>query len=291
MELNHLVVTGEPRASASIVLLRDGTEGLEVFLLKRNGASDVLGGAYVFAGGKVDQADAEVDPGRHLDQAPAILARQLCEQGLPDAVAASLFVAAVRELFEETGVLLADGANAVTVANAHDMLRSGSQFAEVLAITGLRLQTTALTPWSRWITPKQPNVSSKRFDTRFFLSTVPAGQTATHDNHEATDSVWLTPRAALAAYWDNRIELAPPQIMGLAQLARHDNVHNAVQLAQATSAPLVAPESFMQDGTRVVCYPGDPRHSLETRVMAGPTRLFFRAGRFEPEGGLEALLP
>ncbi len=291
MELNHLVVPGEPRPSASIALLRDGAAGLEVFLLKRHGASDVLGGAYVFAGGKVDQADSEIDTDRHLDQTPGTLASQLGELGLPDAVAASLFVAGIRELFEETGVLLAEGATTVTVAGAHDMLRSGYQFAEVLAIMGLRLQATALAPWSRWITPKQPNVSSKRFDTRFFLSTVPPGQTAVHDNHEATESLWLTPRAALMAYWDNRIELAPPQIMGLAQLARYGNVHSAWQAAQATSPPLIAPESFMQDGGRVVCYPGDPRHSISQPVMAGPTRLFYREGRFEPEGGLAALLP
>ncbi len=291
MELNHVVVAGEPRPSASIVLLRDGVGGLEVFLLKRHGASDVLGGAYVFAGGKVDEADADIDLHQRLDQPASALAFQLGEPGIADGMAASLFVAAVRELFEETGVLLAEGATSVTLAHAHDMLRGGYQFPEVLAMLGLRLQSSALVPWSRWITPKQPNVSSKRFDTRFFLSAVPPGQTAVHDNHEATESVWMPPRAALQAYWDNLIELAPPQIMGLAQLARHPRSADAVQAARATRPPLIAPESFQQDGVRVVCYPGDPRHSVREAAMAGPTRLFYRAGRFEPEGGLAALLP
>src|SRR5437868_2855591 len=83
----------------------------------------------------------------------------------------------------------------------------------------LRLHASALQPWSRWITPSVGGVMRKRFDTRFFLAEVPPGQEPAHDNHEAVESCWLAPRAALQQYWDRRIQLAPPQIMSLAHLA------------------------------------------------------------------------
>src|SRR3954467_523719 len=93
------------RAAASVVMLRDGAQGLEVFLLKRHGLSDVLGGAYVFPGGKVDSDDAHPDVLALLDRAPSQLKATLNEPGLAEADAAALFVAAMRESFEESGVL------------------------------------------------------------------------------------------------------------------------------------------------------------------------------------------
>jgi hypothetical protein len=118
---------------------------------------------------------------------------------------------------------------------------------------------------------------------------MPAGQIARHDNHEAIESVWLTPRAALQQFWDGQIELAPPQILGLAHLARHDSVAAALSQARQRPPPVVKPEPFELDGTRMVCYPGDERHSVRERALPGPTRLHYRNGRFEPAGGLEAL--
>jgi hypothetical protein len=121
------------------------------------------------------------------------------------------------------------------------------------------------------------------------VATVPANQTARHDNHETTESVWLQPRAALEQYWNGQIELAPPQIMSLAHLARHPSVQSVIDSARNTLPPLIFPETFDDDGKRVLCYPGDPRHSVATRALPGPTRLLYRKGRFEPVGGFEAL--
>jgi hypothetical protein len=134
-----------------------------------------------------------------------------------------------------------------------------------------------------------PSVSSKRFDTRFFVAAVPAGQQATHDNHEATESTWLSPRAGLQQYWNRAIELAPPQIMSLVHLARHDSVASVLAQARGRLPPLIQPEPFELDGTRVLCYPGDERHPVAQRALPGPTRLHYRDKRFEPTGGFEAL--
>ena len=122
------------------------------------------------------------------------------------------------------------------------------------------------------------------------VAAAPADQEARHDNHEATEAVWLTPREGLQRYWDGAIDLAPPQIMSLAQLAKLADVAQALALARSRPPTLIAPEPFDEDGCRVICYPGDPRHSIPQPVWDGPTRLTHRNRRFEPEGGLDALL-
>ncbi|MDR3452852.1 MAG: NUDIX hydrolase [Rhodoferax sp.] len=289
MELNSEVITTPPRAAATVVMLRDAARGLEVFLLKRHGLSDVLGGAYVFPGGKVDAHDAELDMTVRLDQSPQQLHAGLNEPDIDAVTAASLYVAALREAFEESGVLFAQDASAARATQAGALLREGCDFDEVLARMALRLQTRSVVPWSRWITPRVPSVMNKRFDTRFFVSAVPLDQIARHDNHETTESVWLRPRAALEQYRDGQIELAPPQIMSLAHLSHHSTVDSVLQEARARRPPIIQPESFEQDGSRVVCYPGDERHSLRERALPGPTRLRYRNRRFEPLEGFEAL--
>jgi 8-oxo-dGTP pyrophosphatase MutT (NUDIX family) len=287
MELNTTRIEGPPAPSATVVLLRDAGEDLEVFLLRRHGQSDVLGGAYVFPGGKVDPEDREW--AQRLDCAPEQLHALLGEPELAPDEAAGLFVTAIRELFEETGVLLADVAPA-QAREAWATLRTGPRFDELLAPMGVRLQAGALLPWSRWITPALSSVGRKRFDTRFFVATVPPGQQATHDEHEATESLWLAPRAALQQYWDGQIELAPPQIMSLSHLARHRSVASVRAGAAARRPPCIRPEPRDVEGTRVLCYPGDPWHSEPVRALPGPTRLAWRNKRFEPDGGLAILL-
>jgi 8-oxo-dGTP pyrophosphatase MutT (NUDIX family) len=292
MELNTLPATDPPRHAASVVMLRDGADGLEVFLLRRHGSSDVLGGAYVFPGGKLDKADAELDPRLYLDQPVSVLHASLHDAELDVATGAGLYVAAVREAFEESGVLFADRAADAGPANierAAIALKGGMAFGELLATQGLRLQTRRLVPWSRWITPRVPSVTTKRFDTRFFVAAAPPEQVARHDDYETTESIWLAPRAALSLYWESKIELAPPQIMTLAHLSRFANVDAALAAGASRPPPLIQPESVEMDGTRVVCYPGDERHPIAQRAMPGPTRLRWQNKHFEPFEGFEAL--
>ena len=286
MELNSEVPTGPPRDAATVVMLRDAPHGLEVFLVKRHGLSDVLGGAYVFPGGKLDTNDALLDPQAHLDQDPSQLHAALGEPGTAVGTATGLYVAALREAFEESRVLFTDDSETARAALLHD---TAQPFNQLLAELRIRLQTRSVLPWSRWITPRMPSVTNKRFDTRFFVAAVPPEQEAMHDNHEATESVWLQPRAALLQYWNGQIELAPPQIMSLSHLSRHNTVASVMDAARAQLPPLVLPESFDEDDTRVLCYPGDPRHSVAQRALPGVTRLLYRNKRFEPVEGFEAL--
>ncbi|NML44958.1 NUDIX domain-containing protein [Ramlibacter sp. G-1-2-2] len=276
-----------PLPSATVVLLRDGPAGLEVFLLRRHGQSDVLGGAYVFPGGKVDAEDAEW--AQQTDLAPERMHALLGEPEMQPPAAATLFVAAIREVFEEAGVLFAN-ITPQAARDAWDTLRSGPRFGELLAGRGIVLAASQLQPWSRWITPERPSVGRKRFDTRFFVAAVPPGQEAAHDTIEATESVWLPPRTALQQYWDGAIDLAPPQIMSLAHLARHASVASVLQQARDRTPPCIRPMPLDIEGVRTLCYPGDPGHSDRLQVLPGPTRLHYRNKRFEPDAGLAILL-
>jgi len=293
MELNLEIVTTPLRPAATVVMLRDAPAGLEVFLMKRHALSDVLGGAYVFPGGKVDALDAELDMAAHLDQPLPVLHAGLNEANISERMAGGLYVAALREAVEESGVLMAQGfaCQGVDCSRAAALLREGHGFNAMLAQMALRLQTRSLVPWTRWITPTSPSVMNKRFDTRFFVSAVPAGQVAVHDNHETTESVWLEPRTALQQYWAGQIALAPPQIMSLAHLSRHASVDSVMMQARGRLPPLIQPEPFDMEEGRVICYPGDVRHSVRELAMPGPTRLYYHAGnkRFEPVDGFDSL--
>ncbi len=293
MELNHQAIETPVRDASTVVLLRDAPAGLEVFLMKRSGLSDVLGGAYVFPGGKLDTADTIDDMPNRLDQTPQALHAALNEPALSHHNAAALYVAALREAFEESGVLFAENANLAvsdkTTAHAAELLKNGQSFPAILAQLGLRLQTQHVQPWSRWITPKLASVSTKRFDTRFFIAAVPSHQTAAHDNYEATESVWFAPRAALEEYWRGGISLAPPQIMSLAHLSHHRTVASALAEARSKPPAVIEPEPFDYEGIRTITYPGDPQHSVRQRALPGPTRLRYSNKRFEPIDGFEAL--
>ena len=257
MEITSHIVDTPPLDAATVLMLREGSSGLEVLLLKRHSDSKDLGGAFVFPGGKRDEADASPSALASLDQALSDLQTQLGEPDITPEHAGSLFAAALREAQEECG---------------------------------LQLSCADLRPWSRWITPRMPSMMSKRFDTRFFLARAPASQTAVQDNHETTQVLWTTPRQALVQYWAGEILLAPPQIMSLSHLSLFQTVDHALEDAAQRTPPVIQPEPFDIEGMRVICYPGDPGHSVRQRALPGPSRLHFRNKRFEPEGGLDALL-
>jgi 8-oxo-dGTP pyrophosphatase MutT (NUDIX family) len=277
IELNLETVHTPPRDAATVMVLRDapGGPGVEVLMLRRHANSGVLGGAYVYPGGKLDADDHAL------------------AQAVGDAHSgeAALRVAALRETFEECGLWLARGPVAApALAQARAAHAAQESFGAVVGSSGLALEPDALTPWARWITPKTPSVMNKRFDTRFFAALAPAGQQARHDNHEATEALWLRPREGLSRYWDGAIDLAPPQIMTLMELARFARAADALAYAAARAVPIIEPEPFDMDGTRTICYPGDERHSLRTPAWVGPSRLSYRNRRFEPRGGLADLL-
>lgn len=274
--------SGAARDASTVVLLRDTPAGLEVFLMKRSGLSDTFGEAYVFPGGKLDAHDSSPAALAAMNEPATALAHRLGEPELHHNTAAALYVAALRELFEEAGVLLSAAAHRPTSVSPAD-------WQAWLATPAASLDATALMPWSRWITPRMAALSKKRFDTRFFLAMAPSDQIASHDNHETTASIWLKPVEALQRYYRQEIEMAPPQIMSLGHLARYATAADAIRAAQAQLPPCVLPENFEENGTTVLCYPGDPRHSVPARALPGPTRMLVRNKRFVPEGGPESL--
>ena len=209
--------------------------------------------------------------------------QQLGEPDLDATVAAGLHVAALREMFEEAGVLLARGDSRPAGTTPND-------WQAWLASARAQLQASQLVPWSRWITPRMAAMSKKRFDTRFFVALTPADQVASHDNFETTASVWLSPKEALQRYDRGEIEMAPPQIMSLAHLARYARAADVLHAARQQMPPCICPENFTENGEVFLCYPGDPQHSVPQRALPGPTRLYIRNKRFVAEQGFEALM-
>lgn len=279
-----------------MVLLRDKPEkkGLEVFLLRRHTDSAVLGGAYVFPGGKLDDADTHPSWYAHLDATPEQLHASLGEANLSVSTAVGLHVTAVREALEECGVLLANMAGQYTDIAQRQVwqkrLHAGESFAAIAQEAELQIDTQHIAPWSRWITPYRPSVTNKRFDTRFFVATLPRGQSPVHDNLEAIDSLWLTPEDALHRYWDRSISIAPPQILTLVNLLGFNDVDSVLREARSRLPATVLPETYDVDGIRHMCYPGHSRHPVKQRAMKGPLSLSFLDGRFDAEGGLDELL-
>lgn len=279
-------IAAAPRPAASLVLLRDGPGGLQVLLLERPSDDAVLAGAHVFPGGKLDREDGDDDLLARIDASPDALHARLGEPELAPHEAAALYVAALREAFEETGVLIATGVDPALAERAARLRRDAALgFGELLAELDLQLQASALVPWSRWITPKAPAMMKRRFDTRFFAARLPEGQTPRPDPRETVGAVWLTPREALERYEARGIELAAPQIMTMVHLAHFPSVDAALGEAATRRPPAIRPESVQHDGDRWVCYPGDPAHPVPERAMPGPTRLRFAAGRFSPAAG------
>ena len=289
LTINSDTVLTAPVPSATVMVVRDAPQGLEVLLVRRHGNSGVLGGVHVFSGGKLDAADHQVDPSA-LDRSPGDCAAGLNEPGLDPGTALGLHVAALRETFEESGLLLGQVHRVDLAQRVRELTAAGTGFATALQQLGCAVSTASVWPWSRWVTPRVPSVTNKRFDTRFFVAAAPFGQEAEHCAFEATEAVWLAPRRALERYWAGEIDLAPPQIMSLCQLGHLRTAADVVTTARSRPPALIEPEPFDVDGVRVICYPGDPAHSVARRVWSGPTRLAYRNQRFEADGGLAALL-
>jgi 8-oxo-dGTP pyrophosphatase MutT (NUDIX family) len=222
-----------PRDAATVILLRPGEPGaVEAFLLRRTAELEFAPGACVFPGGSVDERDADSGTG-WAGPSPEEFGTLL---DTPAERARALVCAAIRETFEESGVLLAglagDGGTLVSnsaelAADRHALLTGTATLGDVLGRRGLVLRADLLTPWARWITPE---VSPRRYDTWFFAAALPPGQTATaapegHANPgESESGTWLRPAAALEAAEAGQITLLPPTAATLRELAGHDDV-------------------------------------------------------------------
>jgi endoribonuclease LACTB2 len=211
----------EPQAAATVVLLRPGRHGLEVLLTRRPASMAFAADMYVFPGGRVDPADAGSDlAARSIRSAEDAAAAMGGDLAPPAALAAH--VAAIRELFEEAGVLLADGGADLTVVPAQlasqarsALVGGAATFASVASGLSLRLRTDWLVALSRWVTPP---ILPRRFDTRFFVAELPEGARISFEGDEVAGHVWLTPAAALTAMARGGIGMWVPTSATLQQL-------------------------------------------------------------------------
>lgn len=206
----------EPRPAATVVLLRDGAAGLETLLTLRPPTMAFAGAMYVYPGGAVDAADRDPTLEARSEVSAEAAAAALGGDLAAD-VALAMFMAAIRELFEEAGVLLADtSASSAAIAAARSALvRGESDLAAVAADLGLRLRTDLLVPLSRWVTPP---MLPRRFDVRFFAAMLPEGVEPTFEGGEVVEHDWFRPADALAAMAEGRLPMWLPTSSTLQQL-------------------------------------------------------------------------
>ncbi len=239
--------------SATILLLRDSPEGVQVFMVVRHHQIDFASGALVFPGGKLDGGDWD----------PAFRERCQGERGLDDDGLA-LRVGAIREAFEECGVLLArrrgeaglvDPAGIADFTAARDEIQTGKRsFAGFLAEHDLMLALDVLVPYAHWITP---DMMPRRYDTHFYLAMSPASHEARHDGSESVDSIWINPARALAEAIEGTWTIIFPTRMNLLKLARSQSVMEALERAMAERIVTVKPWIEDREGTKVLCIPSD----------------------------------
>ena len=217
------LVAAPPRPAATVVLLRDAEDGPEALLLRRHRRSGFAADAWVFPGGVVDESDRAAAAADRLDgPSPEEWARRL-QVGDP-AEAAGYVTAAIREAFEETGILLAHP-DRVGVAHAHAteslavarraLLNEVVTLRDVAVGNGLRLAGDELIYVGHWITPEP---EPRRYDTRFFAACAPAGAVCDAHDAEMTDSVWLRPAEAVERFRDGQLKLLPPTVHTLQRL-------------------------------------------------------------------------
>jgi 8-oxo-dGTP pyrophosphatase MutT (NUDIX family) len=265
--------TTAARPASTILLLRDSAQGpddkgrgeIEVFMMVRHHEIEFSSGALVFPGGGVDAADREV-----IARSELYAGGEGC-----DADALSFRIAAIRETFEESGILLArprgsgelvDAKRALEIAARHRVAvaERKTSFLDVLVESGMVLALDELVPYARWITPE---AMPKRYDTWFFLAAAPPEQLGAHDGRESTDSLWLSPREAVAGGESGRFKLPFPTTRNLVKLGKQPNVVAAIEDARGKPVVTVMPELIRTNGGRQLRIPREAGYDGELFEM------------------------
>jgi len=251
-----------PRPASTILLLRDGAGGeIEVFMMVRHYEIDFNSGALVFPGGSVDKGDQEIISRPELYSGG---------EGL-DAATLSFRIAAIRETFEESGILLARPRGSATLidakrageieaANRTALCEAKTTFLKVLTDNGVSLALDELVPYAHWITPEG---MPKRFDTWFFLAAAPPEQAGAHDGKESTDSIWVSPREALAGGESGRFKLPFPTTRNLIKLGKQSGVQAAIDDSRGKPIVTVMPVMTRLNGGRQLRIPADAGYDGE----------------------------
>lgn len=225
----------KPLPAATVILVRQRRSEFQVYLLKRHAKSGFMAGQYVFPGGILDPDDWRFDVWKdHVDLDGTGLTGQLGGGLTPEEIVA-YGVAAIRELFEEAGIFLAKRVN----QSEQDLSRilrlrtsanlPGEWFLSLVISKDWTLTFSALSRWSHWITPV---LMKRRYDTRFFLASLPPGQRCKPDNREITHGIWIRPQEALAGNLTGQIPLSPPTIVTLHEISKYPTLKELKQEAK-----------------------------------------------------------
>ncbi len=250
----------QPRPAATIVLLRNGPDNtIETFMVRRHIMSDFVPDVYVFPGGSVKPSDrdAETTPGLCIPSEEA--------ERTETALGTGLRVAAIRELFEEAGVLIAEQDGQMLRVSAQEtekiagyrarLQKNETTLAELAWQERLALATQRLTLFAHWITPEP---MPKRFDTFFFLAEAPMEQQASHDQLETSAGTWIQPGEALARSEQGDFPLVFATIHQLRDLAKFTSAAQAVEQLRGKVIPTITPRATMRSGQIEIFLPGEP---------------------------------
>jgi 8-oxo-dGTP pyrophosphatase MutT (NUDIX family) len=253
-----------PRPAATVITVRDGSNGYEILMLRRNLNSDFVGGAYVFPGGGVDASDASPAAQRlafGLNDAEASRRLGLDSGGL------AYYIACLRELFEEAGLLIVcDGdGEPVYISDDDSVLRMAANrrevnagdldFIEMMQREGLHLDLRGLEYVAHWVTPVGP---PRRFDTRFFVALTPPDQVATHDAGETVADQWIRPADALDAHARGELEMIFPTIRNLEAIAHLGSSREVLDYAKSLDDIVrVEPRIVTRNGDVRILLPGN----------------------------------
>ncbi|MFF8380939.1 NUDIX hydrolase [Streptomyces sp. NPDC015661] len=255
-----------PRRAATVLLLRDGAAGPDVHMLRRRTSMAFAGGAYAYPGGGVDPRDEQP-----VRWAGPSLGKWAARLGLDDpAQAQAVVCAAVRETFEEAGVLLAGETEEGVVGDTtgedwerdrEALVARELSFADFLDRRGLVLRSDLLGAWARWITPE---FEQRRYDTWFFVAALPAGQRTRDVSGEADRTVWIRPAEAAAGYDRGELTMMPPTISTLRTLEPYGTAAEALAAAgEQDMAPVLA-QARLEGEELVLSWPG---HEEFTKVI------------------------
>ena len=262
------------RDAATVIVARDGEHGVEVFLVTRHAKSSFLAMRAVYPGGALDEADC-LDDTRALFEPPwsdEAMAARLEDDTLGPTRARGLYVAAARETFEESGLLLArqpdstqwiDHERLGDVAEARERVhRHPEQFARLIAEHDLRLDPGQMGYFARWITPDSEPI---RFDAHFFVVRAPSRQLASHDQSETIQSHWYRPSECLADYARGELLMAPPTLSTLQRVGQFDRVDALLEYARTHRPATILPHTTPREGgggrITLPTDPHDPRHA------------------------------
>jgi 8-oxo-dGTP pyrophosphatase MutT (NUDIX family) len=257
----------EPRHAATVVLVRDRADGPEAYLLRRTASMAFAAGFFVFPGGSIDRRDEDFGDEAWVGPPPSAWAAALSAD---EPTARALVCAAVRETFEESGVMLAgpDAGSVVADTSGDDweadrlaLLDRSLSLAELLRRRGLVLRADLLRAWSHWITPE---VEPKRFNTRFFVAALPEGQRTRDVGGEADRVVWMRPGDALAGQERGEMSMLPPTIATITDIAAHGSVADLLAAGDDREIQVVMPRLVVDADDKLhFLLPTDPDYARE----------------------------